>query len=167
MVNFDLSILRAGCLLALSIAGASAESINHFAIRKPSAPQVAVKGKPYSGQLVTESIMVQPDGTRITDKYVERTEYRDSEGRTRRELLAPPDTKESLRIVTIDDPVAGVEYVLEPKKKIAHQFTQGNNGATHTAQDRGGAQDFYANRVSRHSGNWRAGGRRRPRNAHD
>ena len=36
--------------------------------------------------------------------------------------MIPPDEKESLRIVTINDPDVGVEYVLEPAKKIAHRF---------------------------------------------
>jgi TonB family protein len=116
---------RGVILLVLSFAAASAQPrpFSHLTIRKPSPPPVAVKGVPYSGEFVSESKHELDDGTRIIESYVVRTEYRDSQGRTRREQVLPPATKESLRWVTIDDPAAAVEYVLEPAKKVAHRFT--------------------------------------------
>jgi TonB family protein len=81
-----------------------------------------VKGMPYAGDFVNTDTNVLDDGTRITQTWVVCKEYRDSQGRTRREEVTPPVTKESLRIVKIDDPAAGVEYVLEPAKKIVHRF---------------------------------------------
>jgi TonB family protein len=118
--------MRSGIiLLALSVVFASAQPrpVSRLTIRKPSPPPVAVKDEPYSAEFVSESKRELDDGTRITLSYVVRTEYRDSQGRTRREQALPPVTKESPRWVTIDDPAAAVEYVLEPAKKIAHRFT--------------------------------------------
>ncbi len=93
-------------------------------IRKPGA-LVALKGQPYSGETHSESIQVRADGTRIAQTGVPRKEFRDSQGRMRREQVFPPENKDGLRIVTIDDPGAGFEYVLEPGKKIVHRFTVG------------------------------------------
>jgi hypothetical protein len=70
------------------------------AIRGP-----VVKGMPYSAEEVTETNQVLGDGTRI-HREVKTTVYRDSEGRTRRET---PDS------ITINDPVAGATYVINPK----------------------------------------------------
>jgi hypothetical protein len=126
MILLSLSKVRLGfvpALLLLSATAAQAKPGNHFEVRKPSPPPVAIKGKPYSGELVSVSTGVRLDGSRIKQTNVLRTEYRDSQGRMRREQVIPPVTPESLRIVTIDDPAARVEYVLEPKKKIAHRFT--------------------------------------------
>jgi hypothetical protein len=66
---------------------------------------MTVKGAPYSGEEVNETNQVLADGTRI-HRDTRATVYRDSEGRTRRET---PDN------ITINDPVAGVSYVLNPK----------------------------------------------------
>lgn len=109
-------------LLAAQTASAQPKPENHRNIRKPSTPPAAVKGIPYSGEMHTESTAVAPDGTRITRMATLRKEYRDAQGRTRREEETPPEANGFLRIVTIDDLVAGVEYVLEPAKKIAHRF---------------------------------------------
>ena len=51
---------------------------------------------------------------------------------TDRPLLSIPDAPETPRIVQIDDPAAGVEYILEPLHKIAHRSASkprcGNSG---------------------------------------
>jgi TonB family protein len=64
------------------------------------------------------------DGTRITENWPVSKKYRDAQGRTRldRPLLTSPDAPELPRIVEIDDPGAGIQYVLEPAHKIAHRF---------------------------------------------
>jgi TonB family protein len=91
-------------------------------IRKPASMPAPVKEMPYSGEWQSERREVRADGTRITETGVPRKDYRDSQGRIRRERTLPRDNKDGVRIVTIDDPAAGTEYVLEPGKKIAHRF---------------------------------------------
>jgi hypothetical protein len=86
-----------------------------------------VKGAPYSAQTVTENTRTLADGNR----HVERTEgavYRDGEGRTRREhTTAGPGARPGLakpnrRVITIDDVVAGVHYVLDLEAKTARRM---------------------------------------------
>jgi hypothetical protein len=82
-----------------------------------------VKGAPYSGNAVTETTQVLADGNRIANTITAAV-YRDGEGRERREQSlpnigtftpqgAPPTT------VFISDPVAGVNYSLNPNEKTA------------------------------------------------
>jgi hypothetical protein len=97
-----------------------------------------VKGAPYSAEATTETIQTLADGNRIIRKN-SATIYRDSEGRTRREQTLsaigpwtaagdPPKT------IFINDPVARVNYVLDPKTQTARkmsipQFVAGSNFA--------------------------------------
>jgi TonB family protein len=120
--------MRAGLGLALllpwfAIASAQPKAKSGVDIRKLPKPPGAVQGKPYSGELRSETNGDLPDGTRITQTYLRSKEYRDSRGRTRREESIPPDSKNALQVITIYDPAAMVEYVLEPEKRIAHRFT--------------------------------------------
>lgn len=64
-----------------------------------------VKGMPYSAEEITETDQKLGDGTRI-HRETKTMVYRDSEGRTRRES---PDS------ITINDPVAGATYIINPK----------------------------------------------------
>lgn len=127
--------MRAGWVLALLFLPfstalgqrASADNAAPIAaeVRKPPRLPPVVKAMPYWGEVRTERTRVLEDGTRIAETYGIRREYRDSQGRTRRDqpLYAQlPDSKDAPRIVTIDDPAAGVEYVLEPRRRIAHKF---------------------------------------------
>jgi hypothetical protein len=86
-----------------------------------------VKGAPYSAQAVTESVQMLADGNRIARK-TSASVYRDSEGRTRRDLPLgnigpyavagdPPQT------VFINDPVAGVNYILDPRSRSARKLS--------------------------------------------
>jgi hypothetical protein len=85
-----------------------------------------VKGAPYSAQAISESIQALADGNRIVHKTTASV-YRDSEGRTRRDqtLAAigpyasagdPPQTS------FINDPVAGVNYILDPRSRTARKL---------------------------------------------
>lgn len=86
-----------------------------------SVPGKVVNGKPYSADSITESTQMLADGNRINHRNEARI-YRDSQGRTRRE-----QSVSSLGVwqtgggpafmVSIDDPVAGVSYFLDP---VAH-----------------------------------------------
>lgn len=91
-------------------------------IRKPTS-LTALQGAPYSGETRNETTLVRPDGTRITQIAIPRREFRDSMGRTRREQWFPPDRKDGVQLIVIDDPTAKVEYVLESGKRIAHRFS--------------------------------------------
>jgi hypothetical protein len=84
-----------------------------------------VKGAPYSAQAVTETIQVLSDGNRIVNRSTSAL-YRDSEGRTRREqalkiLGGPQNGSEALQNIFINDPVAGVAYVLDSRSHVAHK----------------------------------------------
>ena len=74
-------------------------------------------GRPYSAEAVTESLQVLGDGNRISRKSITRV-YRDNDGRTRREQVAADGTVQS---ITINDPVGGTSYVLNPATKVASQ----------------------------------------------
>ena len=71
-----------------------------------------VKGAPFSGEFVTETLQQLPDGNRITSKRSE-IYARDAEGRTRREM-GP--------VTFIHDPVAKVDLILENQKKTARKI---------------------------------------------
>src|SRR5258707_15798150 len=63
-----------------------------------------VKGSPYSAEAVTESTQMLADGNRIVSRTSTK-QYRDSEGRERRELAIGDQL-----MVMITDPTAGVSY---------------------------------------------------------
>lgn len=85
-----------------------------------------VKGAPYSAEAITESTRTLGDGNKIKHRNTASV-YRDSEGRTRRdqELGAvgpwamPGDPQQT---VFINDPVAGVNYVLDPRTRTARKM---------------------------------------------
>jgi hypothetical protein len=86
-----------------------------------------VTGTPYSAQVVTEHTATLADGNQI-DRKTTMNVYRDGQGRTRRELTLPAIGSYTVSgappmVVFINDPVAGVAYVLDPANKTAHQFT--------------------------------------------
>lgn len=86
-----------------------------------------VKGAPYSAEAVTESLQVLADGNRIARKNSSQI-YRDSEGRTRREytikMLGQWATEDDPpRTVSINDPVAGVSYTLDPRSRTARKVS--------------------------------------------
>ena len=85
-----------------------------------------VKSAPYSAQAVTETTQTLSDGNRIINKST-ATIYRDSEGRTRREqtlrVMGPFATAgEPPQTIFINDPVAGVNYALDTRLKVAHKL---------------------------------------------
>ena len=82
-----------------------------------------VKGAPYSGEAVTETVQTLSDGNRIVNRMTSPV-YRDSEGRTRREqslkgLGIFGAGEEGFQTVFINDPVAGVTYSLDSHTKTA------------------------------------------------
>jgi len=86
-----------------------------------------VKGAPYSATAITESAQTLSNGVRITHKTTASI-YRDSEGRTRREVtidrVGPFATAdEPAQLIFIDDPVAGVQYILDQRSHTARKRT--------------------------------------------
>ena len=110
-----------------------------------------VKGAPYSGEAVTETIQTLSDGNRIINKFTSLV-YRDSEGRTRREqslkgLGVLGVGEEPFKTIFINDPVAGVTYSLDSKSHIAHKsapftFELSRKGGTGTGVTTSQIQTF-------------------------
>jgi hypothetical protein len=71
-----------------------------------------VKGAPYSAEAVNETIQTLADGNRIVQRS-SAMQYRDSEGRERREETS------AMRVIFITDPVAGASYTLHPDSQTA------------------------------------------------
>jgi hypothetical protein len=114
-------------------AAAQAIEQNHFAISLPgpeggmffSMGGKVVKGAPYSAEVITETSQVLGDGNRIVQKTSAMV-YRDSDGRTRREQtirgIGPWASGESRQSISINDPVAGVTYMLDPAGKTVREL---------------------------------------------
>ena len=83
-----------------------------------------VTGAPYSAEEKTETVQTLADGTRITNTSTARV-YRDSQGRTRREMILPslPGGPTPHTLVSIFDPVEGVSLTLDPEAKVAHKMS--------------------------------------------
>lgn len=86
-----------------------------------------VTGAPYSAQATTVTDQTLADGNHIHHQN-DATLYRDSQGRTRRETtlggLGPWSSAEAETkvVVMINDPVAGVHYMLHPDQNRAFQM---------------------------------------------
>jgi hypothetical protein len=78
-----------------------------------------VKGAPYSGQAVTQTTQTLSDGNRITSENSVAV-YRDSKGRTRREIFAGGASAGAQpERITINDPSTGDAYDLDPATRTA------------------------------------------------
>ena len=85
-----------------------------------------VKGAPYSATVVIETVQTLQDGTRISRKTTASV-YRDGEGRTRREhtldAIGPfAAVGEAPQMISIQDPVAGAQYSLDPRTHTARKM---------------------------------------------
>lgn len=89
-----------------------------------SANGTPVTGLPYSADEKTESVQTLADGTHITNTTTTRV-YRDSQGRTRTEMTLPGFEGDKQRphvTITISDPVAQKNYMLDPESKTVHSM---------------------------------------------
>jgi len=81
-----------------------------------------VKGQPYSADAVTDVTQTLEDGTHIS-QHLTSSQYRDSEGRERREQtianIGPLSSSSPVQTVFISDPVAGANYSLNPQDHTA------------------------------------------------
>jgi len=99
-----------------------------------AATSTVVTGQPYSAEGVTKVTQTLADGTRI-EREVRSKFYRDSAGRVRREqnilgldslfggLSSEPQTA-----ITINDPVAGIVYSLDPGRREARSLVIPGDG---------------------------------------
>jgi hypothetical protein len=76
-----------------------------------------VRGAPYSAEVVNDSVQALTDGNRISRHTVARV-YRDSEGRTRREV----DRRDGTSEISIHDPVAQTSWMLDNGRHTARQL---------------------------------------------
>jgi hypothetical protein len=85
-----------------------------------------VTDAPYSATATTESVQTLSNGARIMHKTTASI-YRDSQGRTRREMtldsIGPFATAgEPAQLIFINDPVAGVHYILNQRDHTARKI---------------------------------------------
>jgi hypothetical protein len=84
-----------------------------------------VKDKPFTAEAVTESVQMLPDGNRIVRRN-QTNYFRDSNGRTRREQtfgnLGPQVMGGPMQTILIYDPVAKMDYVVDPEAKHARRI---------------------------------------------
>jgi hypothetical protein len=91
----------------------------------------AVKNAPYSAQMVTERQQNLSDGNQIADRQTTMA-YRDSAGRTRHEVV---DAKGELKVITIQDPVAGATWILKPQDRSAVKIARPGEAARKAAAE--------------------------------
>ncbi|HUB78957.1 MAG TPA: hypothetical protein VMB03_09185 [Bryobacteraceae bacterium] len=104
-----------------------------FVGAEPGRSGPVVKGAPFSADITTENNRVLQDGNRIHQVSKLRF-YRDGEGRTRREqslnnLGSLASNTNLPTVIFISDPVAGVNYALNPASKTASKSLAGGRGA--------------------------------------
>ncbi len=85
-----------------------------------------VKGAPYSAQVVTETNQTLGDGNHIHRQSTSAV-YRDSAGRTRREMSLPAlssltGSGQAPSAIFINDPVASYHYMLHAREKAAYRM---------------------------------------------
>jgi hypothetical protein len=103
-----------------------------------------VKDKPYSARSITESTQTLADGNRIVQRNETRV-FRDSQGRTRREQTLGgvgqwQTAGDPTTMITINDPVAGTSYVLDPVARTARELRPFNVAIAHAEAGVAGAK---------------------------
>jgi hypothetical protein len=92
----------------------------------------AIAGLPFTAEAITETVQTFPDGNRIA-RQSSSSLARDGQGRVRREQPLPPlgpmGPAPEVTIVTISDPVARVQYMLDMDRKTARQIVFPPDGA--------------------------------------
>jgi hypothetical protein len=97
-----------------------------------------VTNEPYSGVGVTSSTQTLSNGTTINRAECVKL-YRDSQGRTRREVTLQSSTCSTTpQSIAINDPLAGVEYFINPQSSTYRQvkFNPPASGTTTTSGTR-------------------------------
>ncbi|MDX2044517.1 MAG: energy transducer TonB [Acidobacteriota bacterium] len=101
------------------------DSTYSFVSSEMSFDNKLVKGAPFIADTENESVKTLADGNRIVHKN-SGSIARDSEGRTRREntinAIGQFAGNESRKTITLNDPVAGAMFILEPDNRIARKM---------------------------------------------
>jgi hypothetical protein len=123
-------VIRAAALAALLTGTAAAQAPEGVARRErapfPPRPfghgpfEPRVEGVPYRAESVMELVRTTEDGTASVHRTTGLV-ARDAAGRTLREDAMGP---EQGRVVAIDDPVAGLHYVLFPERAKGRKFAE-------------------------------------------
>lgn len=106
----------------------SADKVMFFKVISDRAGMDAqpVKGAPYSADQTTSTVQTLGDGNRIVQTSTAKV-YRDEQGRSRVEQslggIGAMASSEKHTMIMIHDPVAGVEYNLDPGSHTAHKFS--------------------------------------------
>jgi len=111
----------------------------------------AVKGAPYSAQAVTQFTQTLADGNHI-QRTTTASVARDSEGRTRTDRSVDAIGRldgagRAFKAVFINDPVAGMSYMLDAASHTARQipaFTNRNRPASSSGTGAAGAQSAHS-----------------------
>ena len=109
-----------------------------------------VTGAPFSATSTSTTNQTLQDGKTTINRTVQGAIYRDSQGRSRREVtftgVGPlAATGGTHKMVAISDPVAGAHYMLNPDKKVAYKMTFPAGGAAgNTAKSQAFAQKMQA-----------------------
>jgi hypothetical protein len=110
----------------VAMAGPQGDNTFVFVSSEMSIDGKLVKGAPYSAQATNESVQVLAGGNRIVRQNTSSV-YRDSEGRTRRDQTISvvggySAAGEPAQTTFINDPVAGVNYILDAKNRSARKI---------------------------------------------
>ncbi|MBP6824537.1 MAG: energy transducer TonB [Acidobacteria bacterium] len=93
-----------------------------------------VKGAPFSAEIENETVKTLADGNRIVHKNTGSI-ARDGEGRMRREntvnAIGSFSGNEAAKTITINDPVAGTMFMLEPQTRTARKIGGVRSPAPH------------------------------------
>lgn len=100
------------------------------------------EGKTVTGIPLTAQVTVTHENTLADGNHIVRTEqttiYRDAQGRTRREVTVDATTTATgpikHNIITINDPVTGNRYMLDPTNKTAQQMPAPHRGRERSAK---------------------------------
>lgn len=129
-----LALLAAGALVYLQGSAAVADERERFEfgaeVEHPFGEK-AVKGAPFSAQVIFENTQTLANGVHVAHKMT-GTLYRDSEGRTRQEL--PRDG--APEIVLINDRIAGVLYNLHMFQHTASKVNISNQQLNREIEER-------------------------------
>ena len=115
-----LRLVNTLAIVACFACSAVCQSPDNAPINRAQAHVKVVKGIPFSSEAVTETTQVLADGNRIVHKSTAFI-ARDTEGRTRREQRVS-GVGGDRSVVFIQDPPAGVAYVLEAQSRIARKI---------------------------------------------
>lgn len=127
-----MKVLAGLLFIAAASLGAYAQGSSKAATEIVAGSEKIVKGAPFSGEAVSESLQVLVDGNRIVRSSTNKM-YRDSEGRFRRNGITMLGAYYELHpTIVILDPVNGFKYYVNADSKTIRKVTLSLPGAFKT-----------------------------------